>query len=123
MTHTWITHKEKRILYSDFANFGANVEGLRADIEAGNQLIGQEPENSVLVLADLRNTILSIEAVQILKESATITKPYARKTALIGITTGFRRVLLDAVIRFSGRPMAAFEDIEKAKDWLVEETD
>jgi hypothetical protein len=123
MTHTWITHKEKRILYSDFANFGADVEGLRADIEAGNQLIGQEPENSVLVLVDLRNTVISIEAAQILKESAASTKKYARKTALIGITTGFRKVLLDAAIRFSGRHMVALDDVEKAKDWLVEETD
>jgi hypothetical protein len=40
------------------------------------------------------------------------------KTAILGIT-GARRALLDIVVRFSGMQVVPFDDVQKAKDWLV----
>jgi hypothetical protein len=36
--------------------------------------------------------------------------------------SGIRRILLDAVSRFSGRQFAAFDDVNEAEDWLVSES-
>jgi len=41
------------------------------------------------------------------------------KMAIIGIT-GIRKILFDAVTRFSGQNATLFDDIETAKDWLAE---
>jgi hypothetical protein len=49
------------------------------------------------------------------KESSARTTKHVHKTAVLGIS-GFRKVLLDAVSRFSGQCFAVFEE---AKDWLV----
>jgi hypothetical protein len=32
---------------------------------------------------------------------------------------GIRRVVFEAVTKFSGRNLVVFEDMDKAKDWLV----
>lgn len=74
--------------------------------------------NSLLVLTDVRDTVLSSEAVSIGKESSAQTTKHVRKTAVIGIS-GFRKVLIDAVSRFSGQRFALFDDVGGAKDWLV----
>jgi len=118
MQSEWITHKGKRIFCSNLSGFHTDVEALGAEIDAAGAAICQQPENSVLVLVDVQSSVGSTEAVQLLKDSALRTKKYVRKTATIGVS-GFRKVLLNAINRFSGRNVTVFDDLDAAKDWLV----
>lgn len=78
----------------------------------------QQPESSLLVLTDVRDTVLSSEVMDFAKESSARVRKYIRREAIIGMS-GIRQILLDAVSRFSGRRFATFDTIEAAKDWLV----
>ncbi len=118
MQSEWITHKGKRIFYSNLSGFLTDVEALGAEIDAAGAAICQQPENSVLILVDVQGSVGSTEAVQLLKNNSLRTNKHARKTAIIGIS-GFRKVLLDAINRFSGRNVTLFDDLDAAKDWLV----
>ncbi len=120
MQSEWQTHKGKRFFYSNCSNFGADSARLAAEVEAADTIVAQEPENSALVLTDVRGTVGSNEAITVFKASAARLKKYVRKTAVVGIEGGIRRLLLEAVSRFSGRELVAFDDLERAKDWLVE---
>ena len=47
------------------------------------------------------------------------TQPYVHQTATLGIT-GARRAMTDMVAKFSGMKLVAFDDMEQAKDWLIQ---
>ena len=119
MKSKWIEHKGKRIFYADFANFGYDVDALEAEMKEVDALLCTLPKNSVLTITDVRGTVASKEAVQLFKASAAETQPYELKAAVVGVT-GYRKVLLDAVSLFSGQSFGAFNDLEEAKDWVVE---
>jgi hypothetical protein len=119
MKSKWLTHKEKRIMYCDYSNFEADQKSLQTEVNAVDEIICQQPENSVLVLADVRGSTTTLEAVETFKNSSARTTHHVRKVAVLGIT-GIRKILLDVVSHYSGQEMTIFDDIEKAKDWLVE---
>lgn len=120
MKSHWITYKGKQILYCDYSNFRSDVQALRAENDAADVIICQQPEGLVLSLSNVENTVASTEVINLFKLSASRTKRYVRKQAVIGVT-GLRRMLAEAVARSSGQELTYFEDIEKAKDWLVAE--
>ncbi len=118
MQSEWITHKGKRIFFANLSGFHTDTEALGAEIAKGGAVVCQQPENSVLILADARGSVGSTEAIQLLKNSSLKTTKHIRKTAIIGIS-GYRKVLLDAFNRFSGRNVTSFDDLDAAKDWLA----
>jgi hypothetical protein len=118
MKSEWMMHNGERFIYCDFTRFGIDVDGLRSEVEAADQLICLQTENSVLALADLRDTVASRKVVDLFKESAVRTKKHVRKQAVVGVT-GIRRILAEAVARFSHQPMVLFDTVEEARDWLV----
>ena len=120
MKSKWIEHKGKKIFYLDFSGFGYDVSALEAEMKEANPIVCAQPENSTLVITDVRGTVASKEAMPLYKAVAAKTKPYARKSAVVGIT-GYRKVLLQAVAIFSGRSFGSFTDLDEAKDWVVEE--
>ncbi len=120
MRSGWHVHKGKRYLYADYSNLGRDVERLEAEVNAADAIVCQEPADSVLVLTDVRGSVASNEAMAVLKKSAARTRKHIRKIAVVGVESGIRKMLMEAVSRFSGQNLVAIEDIEKAKDWLVE---
>ncbi len=119
MKSKWVTHKEKRIFHFDLSGFGGDNYGLIAECDEADAVIMAEPEDSVLILNDVRGTYGSVEAVKYLQVSAERSSPYIARAAVVGIT-GLKSILLQAVNRFSKHPIVPFDDVEKAKDWLVE---
>jgi len=120
MKSKWITHKGKRIFFVDLLGFGRQSAALREELMQAEAVAYQQPGGSLLVLTDVRDTILSSEVMDFVKESSARATKHVRKEAIIGIT-GIRQVLLDAVSRFSGQQFATFDDVEAAKDWLVDD--
>ena len=54
MKSHWITHQGRRIFYADYADFGADMDALKAELSAVVATITQEPPASVMVLNNTR---------------------------------------------------------------------
>ncbi len=118
MRSRWITHKGTTIFYCDYSGLGDDLEALRGENAAVATELTRQPAGSVLELVDVRGSIASREAVALLKASASRTRPYIRKTAVVGVE-GVVKVLAQAVSRVSGMGLTLFATEEQAKDWLV----
>jgi len=118
MKSRWITHKGKRVFVCDYSGFKHDLEALKAENAAVQAELTREPPGSVLELVDIRDTVGSREAVALIKASATKTKPYIRKSAVLGIA-GVLKVLAQAVSRVSGLGLTLFDSEDAAKDWLA----
>ena len=51
-----MTHRGKRIMVADYANFEMDLPDLQAEINAVDNIICREPDQSGLLLVDVRNT-------------------------------------------------------------------
>lgn len=120
MKSKWTTHKGRRILYCDFANFGRDSAALSREIDEVDAEILKQPKGSVLALADMRGTVTGSDVVDIFKKSAARTNGYVKRQAVIGVT-GIQRILASAVARFSGQSLHLFDTVEQANEWLAEE--
>ncbi|HUN56117.1 MAG TPA: hypothetical protein VMU29_13280 [Smithella sp.] len=118
MKSKWIFFKGKKILYADYSGFKGDAAALQIENDAVDAVVCQQAPSSVLCITDVRDTLASSEAMVIIKNSAKRTNPYIRKQAVIGVT-GVRRVLADAVVRFSGQNLSLFDSMEQAQEWLV----
>lgn len=122
MKSSWIEYQGTKILYINLANLGDDIPAFDLEITDTIKELGpamfQQPENSVLVLVDVRNTSLSQQANKLLSERIVETKKYVAKTAVVGMT-GVRRFFLDYFARLSGSDTEAFDEPEAAKRWLV----
>ena len=118
MKSTWITHKEKKIFYADYSDFEKDFKKLKAEIDHANAVMLLEPKDSLLLLVNVDGTIGTSEITFYLKDAAIKVKKHVRKAAVIGVS-GVRLALLRSVTYLSGMDVVPFDDIEKAKDWLV----
>jgi hypothetical protein len=118
MRSEWITHQDKRIFFCHFDNMSA--ETLRVEVAACDNVICEEPKKSVLILSDTRGTLGTPEVTDIFKKSTSKTRDHVKKSAVVGIgLSGPRKAIFDLVMKFSGQSVVIFEDIQKAKDWLI----
>lgn len=106
--------------YSGVKTDKTDIQALQMENDAADAVICQQLEGSVLCLVDIRDSVGSSEVVAIMKNSAKRTKPYIRKMAVVGVT-GVKRILADAVVRFSGRDLVFFDDMQSAQEWLVKD--
>lgn len=118
MRSRWITYHGKPIFYCDYAGLKADLAALQTEADAVGVELMRQPPGSVLELVDVRDSVGSREAVALRKASPARTKPYVRKTAVVGVE-GIVKVLAQAVSRVSGRGLTLFSDEGAAKEWLV----
>ena len=97
----------------------SNEEALKT-IEEATKLIREQPPNSVLTLTDVTGAKYNLEVTQAFKEFAKGNKTFVKAGAVVGLDA-LKKIIYNSVMHFSGRNLFAFNDIEKAKDWLVEE--
>lgn len=121
MSVNWIEYKEKKLLFIDVANLMDDYDSLIANIETLATVLRHEPKNSVLALADLRNTHLSNTALIALMRNAIGAAPYFRKSALVIEMSQSRQFLLDSFRFVIQYPPKRFGDIDSAKEWLISE--
>jgi hypothetical protein len=120
MRSQWISHKDHQIFWQDFSHHGLlDIEAVKEELMLVEEIVIQQPENSLLVLADFRNTQIGKDLMDAMIASSSTTKSHIKKTAVLGVF-GTKRILADALVRFTGQQLTFFDDIEKAKDWLVE---
>jgi len=114
----FIEHKNKRILYIDFSN--CELEDIVSIIGQSKQFISKESQGTVLTLTNVTDARNNAAVVRVLKEFTTFNRPFVKAGAVVGID-GLKKAVFEAIVKFSGRKLAVHEDVEKAKDWLVEQ--
>ena len=120
MRSTWIEHKGKQIFYQDFSRQFYNATAVKAELEEVQKIVTAQPKNSVLVLSDFRDTSVGSDLLSSMNAASNATKEYVHKTAVLGVM-GMKRKLADLLTALTGQPLKYFDDIEAAKDWLVQE--
>lgn len=118
MKSHWETHQGIRFFYFDLSGFGEDDKGIMTECDAADAVIMVEPENSVLILNDVRDSVGSLDVIKHLQLSADRSSPYIMRAAVVGVT-GAKLILLQLINRFSRHPIVHFDDFEQAKDWLV----
>lgn len=120
MRSDWIEHKGKKIFYQNFSNNFYNAAVVKAELAEVQKVVTTQPLNSVLVLSDFRDTNIGSELLSSMNSASLATKAYVRKTAVLGVT-GMKRKLADILTAITGQELKYFDNIEYAKNWLVED--
>jgi hypothetical protein len=115
----FIEHRGKRILLLDYSGVADPEEALR-EIAKSKAFIATQPPNSLLTLTHVRDARYNREIVTAMKGLAAHNKPFVRAGAVVGLAP-LHRIVYQAVMKFSGRNLPAFDDMEEARDWLVEQ--
>lgn len=118
-TVRFIEHKGKQVLFLEYSK--VPVDRLVAEIENTKTIIAAQPPGSVLTLTDVTGVESTRESSEAIKSLAKHNKPYVRAGAVVGVS-GIRRITFNAVLVVTGRRnLHLFEDIEEAKDWLIQQ--
>ena len=120
MRSNWIEHKGKKIFYQDFSQNFFNFAAVKEELDEVQKIVIDTPLNSVLVLSDFRDTTIAGDLLSAMNAASRATKAHVRKTAVLGVT-GVKRQLGDLLTKLTGQPLKYFDNIEAAKNWLVED--
>jgi hypothetical protein len=112
----FIEYKGVPILYMDVSN--CTIEEAHEVIREATPMIRKKPEKTVLTLTYTEGSRFDSEVINALKEFTKGNEPYVKAAAVVGVK-GLQKVILDAVSLFSSREFATFDDIEEAKEYLV----
>ncbi len=107
----------RNIVFVDYSNMKAAellAESQRLHNEARSHFAGKQ----IKVLVDVTGVMMDTESVQALKASTKRDASMVEKTAVVGVT-GLKKVLADAIARFSGTHTKYFATKEQALDWLT----
>ena len=111
-----IEHKGVKIVFLDFSN--CPIEEAQGVIAAATPLIRGGAEKSVLTMTYTEGGKFDSDIISSLKEFTKGNEPYVKAAAVVGIT-GLQKIVLDAVSFFSNREFATFDNMEKAKEYLI----
>lgn len=112
----YIEHRGKRILLADVSN--CTPEQLSECIDAVPKHVTQQPEHSVLLLADFTGAQFTKESIQKLKIAAAFDQPHVAKAAWV-LSDNLPKVLLESIRTFSAREIPTFSTRDEAMDYLV----
>ena len=121
-TMTIVDHREKKIFLSDYR--GLQREELARHIRTNTDALvefAQSAKGDLLGLSDVSGCYGTPEVLAGFKDGTKRIRPYCKATAVVGLV-GLQRYLLGIVNRFSGLETKAFDTVDEAKDWLVEQT-
>ncbi|HLO28678.1 MAG TPA: STAS/SEC14 domain-containing protein [Anaerolineales bacterium] len=120
MRSNWIEHQGKKIFYQDFSKNFYNAAAVKTELAEVQKIVKSQSLGSTLVLSDFRDTNVGSELLPVMNAASAATKSHVRKTAVLGVT-GMKRKLADLLTALTGQPLKYFDDIELAKNWLVED--
>jgi hypothetical protein len=93
---------------------------VKEELAEVQQIVKRQPLGSVLVLSDFLDTHVGSDLLPVMNAASAATKSHVQKTAVLGVT-GMKRKLADLLIALTGQPLKYFDDMEEAKNWLVED--
>jgi hypothetical protein len=119
MQSGFISHKGKKIYLANYVNLP--FEEFEKEIKAVTEEICHQESRALLVVNDTTGLLATLQVINLFNWSVAETKPYVAKAAVVGIgLSGARKKLVEVVLKVTGQTATLFDDLEKAKDWLVE---
>jgi hypothetical protein len=116
----WIEHKGRKIMFFNLK--GGKHYDILSMVEKGKRLYTVEPLHSILELIDATDADFDSESWKEVRNFAKSIKEYVKAAAIVG-TSGMTKFMLKAANIFAKRNVTPFEDLEAAKDWLLEQAD
>ncbi|MDX1570293.1 MAG: hypothetical protein R3200_07390 [Xanthomonadales bacterium] len=116
----FIEHKGHKIVFMDFARIESIEAGVQYAKEAQEFVAAQPKKKHLLTLVDVSDSPFNRQITDALSKLSSHNKPYVIANATVGVT-GLKGTLLKTISRLTGRNLKAFDDVDEAKDWLVEE--
>jgi hypothetical protein len=121
---TWIEHKGKNILYVNYSKLMAAKPDQKQEILDTIKKargIASGSSEKIRFLSDVTDARANTEVMNALKEFAAFTNANNKveKECVVGVR-GIQKILLSGINAFAKSKLVMFDDIEKAKDWLVE---
>ncbi|MBP7791773.1 MAG: hypothetical protein KA120_01800 [Candidatus Goldbacteria bacterium] len=114
----FVEYKGKKILLIKMADLLEN-EVLQV-IDYAKKIIRSQPEHSLLTLTDVTHARYNSAVVSALQEYVKENKPYVKASAVLGINP-IKKIILNKIMEFSKREFLAFDNEEKAKEWLIKQ--
>jgi hypothetical protein len=115
----FIEHQGQRILVQDLTDSVSAEENM--GIFDRTQVISlSQPSRSVRLLTNVTNAHYSSQAVERLKQFSRTITPHMLASAAVGVT-GIKKIVLQSLIRLTGRKITLFDTVEQALDWLAEQ--
>jgi hypothetical protein len=116
---SFIDHRGKKIMLMDIAG----QHDPDASIALGRralEIITIQPPQSLLLLTDVSGARFNTAAAAFMKEYSSAITPHVRASVIVGVG-GIMRVILQSLIRVSGREIHVCDTRQQALDWLVEQ--
>jgi len=119
MRVTWVNHKGKKILFSNYVGCKTADEMIEVLHKEAETLKAQS--SKTLVMADFSNSFPNDKYMdEVKKVGNAILKSKIDKTATVGIT-GIKKILFKAYITFTGqKDVKLFDNQKEALDWLTQ---
>lgn len=114
----FVTHQGVRYLYNNMSE--CQPDEAEACLKKSHVLMRDEPEKSVYVLANVKGIRFNKQIVQTFKDVTKLNAPYVKTTAVYGLE-GFSKLLVNTVAKFSSREMKAFDTLDAAQTWLIQQ--
>lgn len=114
-----ISHRGRDIMLLDYSDVIDTAEAL-SEIAKSKAIIAQHPPESLRTLTYVEGARYTAPVIDAMKDLVAHNRPYVRAAAVVGMNT-LHRIIYRAVIAFSRRNIQVFEDLDEAKDWLVEQ--
>ncbi|UXX79672.1 hypothetical protein N7E81_00920 [Reichenbachiella carrageenanivorans] len=112
-----LNEQNKTIVFTDLSHL--SVDDSPVVMSEAVQVISKYPLKSVLSLVDMTemrfNKVVIARTTDIARKNA----PYVSATAIVGLNS-VAKLIAKSVIRLTGRNTCLFDNLEEAKQWLLE---
>ncbi|HUI66158.1 MAG TPA: hypothetical protein VL126_15045 [Bacteroidota bacterium] len=112
----FIDHSGKKILLIDIAH--CELEDVVRVVKEGKVLIATQTAGTILTLTNVDGTQVTSSVRKVLMEFVGQNGAFVKAGAVVGLDRT-RALEFMAIVKFTGRNLKAFNDLEKAKEWLV----
>ena len=117
MQSCWESHNGKRYYSARYCNLTSDQ--LREECDGVQSEMQSQPPNSVLLLCDARDSLISPDAIDMYKEHAKNSLPFLDRIAVLP-PQGWKKFVVDVVLGFLRRDdVRVFDSEEVAREWLV----
>ncbi|MBN1801952.1 MAG: hypothetical protein JW891_10625 [Candidatus Lokiarchaeota archaeon] len=113
----WENYKGQQILICDYRNLRGKE--YIAAIEENLSNARRSNRTDLLILTDIRDSVVDVEVSNKLKELAGDIKKITKKMAIVGLT-GLKKLMLKFLNKVASMNIKPFEDINVAKEWLIQ---
>lgn len=111
-------HEGQKIIKLDFSGLKSKEE-IEAVILVSKPIIRKSP-NSVYTLTNIKGMHFNNEIKELFSEFTKGNKKYVKAGAIHG-ASGLHKIIINGLNKLTGRKLKAFDDVENAKNWLVQQ--